>query len=237
MTKSQLLWSFGIASIFNSIGSFIIMPNASSYNYNVEPASPTASDMDFDEIEEESQPKQWFWQRAWNAIPTVGGTMKEFRKTAEEVVKITTEELGVLMNDFANKVDTSMSLKFFSKCFGNFCIFSTTPAVLTTYIDQKYSLTSQITDNGLLKYLLTGFFSVSISHLFLKGGIKLFEDISGVAFGNFTTVETYIMYTMSLVESCAFKCIQEWEDKPERQTIIICDGDSELLNELLQQGS
>lgn len=140
------------------------------------------------------------------------------------------------MNDFANKIDTSTSLKAFSKCFGHFCVFSTTPALLTTYIDQKYSLTNNMTNSGLFKYLITGCLSVSMSHLFLKGGIKLFEKCSGIELRNFTPAETYIMYTMSLVESCAFKCIQEWEDKPERQTIIICDGDSELLYELLQQG-
>lgn len=65
------------------------LSDAVSYAQCAEQRSPdpTVSDVESDTEDLEEQPKPWFWKRAWNAIPTVGSTMKEFRKTAEEVVK------------------------------------------------------------------------------------------------------------------------------------------------------
>jgi hypothetical protein len=231
MTKNQLLWSFGIASIFNSIGSFLIMPNKADMLKSSFPND--ANDIDDSDVQEvQQQPKEWFWKRAWNSIPSVNGTMQEFKKTLKDVI----QSASIEFNDIVQQVDMTVSCKAFSKCFGHFSIFVTTPALLTTYIDQKYSLASIITDSVLLDYLINGCISASISSLFLTWGVQLFEDLSGVKFGNFTATEHYIMCTISIAEAVAFKCIQEWEDTPEKQTIIIYSGDPELLNDYLQNG-
>lgn len=144
MTKNQLLWSFGIASIFNSIGSFLIMPNKADMLKSSFPND--ANDIDDSDVQEvQRKPKEWFWKRAWNSIPSVNGTMQEFKKTLKDVI----QSASIEFNDIVQQVDMTVSCKAFSKSFANCCIFSTIPAILTTYFDQKYSVTQAIFDSAL----------------------------------------------------------------------------------------
>ncbi len=202
MTKSQLITSAIFACLSNSIGSFFISTKS------------VVETQPLEDIVVEPQIKKSGWSSGFS-LDSLKEIIAVIPKSAEEI------------KNSLQSLDYVQQIKVFGQSFGLCTLFSTFPAVVTTYLDQKYLLTQELPNSGLLKYSVAGVSSAAISGLLTNFAPQVVSS-TGLTFQPLSFYNQMIFASLSGIQACGFKAIQEWEEDSEKQQIIIIYNNSEL---------